>query len=199
MNVLPHLQVEVKISQTTTLPLATHGIGSPRFANPSEPRNQASAFRIAEQIRLNRGENLDSIGFGEFMKPSGKRQRFNEYHSVIVPHCGSTMEVLDGLLKQAGCSVSGAGRTTRNRTALPHPSSSRRFRSTQPATCYPRAKLKVMMPARCPVSPLLDIQRFRKRSLSMLSAEVAGGAANGSFDAISTRASPHFTRQSKLS
>ena len=61
------------------------------------------------------------------------------------------------------------------------------------------AKLKVMMPARCPLSPLLDIQRFRKRSSSMLSVEVAGCAANGSSDAISTRASPHFTRQSKLS
>jgi hypothetical protein len=29
------------------------------------------------------------------------------------------------------------------------------------------------------VSPLLDIQRFRRRSSSMLSAEVAGGAVDG--------------------
>src|ERR1700747_3476287 len=42
----------------------------------------------------------------------------------------------------AGCSVFGAGRTTRNRTALPHPSSSRRLRSTQPVTCYPRGQAK---------------------------------------------------------
>ena len=94
MNVLPHLHVEVKISQTTTLPLATHGIGSPRFADPSEPRDHTPAFRIAEQIRLNRGENLDSLAFGEFMKPPGKRQRFNEYHNVILPRCGSKIEVL---------------------------------------------------------------------------------------------------------
>jgi len=97
MNVLPTLQVEVEISETTTLPLAALGICSPRFANPSEPRNHTAAFRIAEQIRLNRGENLDSLTFGEFMKPPGKRQRFNEYHSVIVPQCGSIIEVLDGL------------------------------------------------------------------------------------------------------
>ena len=97
MNVLPYLQVEVKISQTTTLPLATLGICSPRLANPSELRNQTPAFRIAEQIGLNRGENLDSLAFGEFMKPPGKRQRFNEYHSVIVPQCGSKVEVSGGL------------------------------------------------------------------------------------------------------
>ena len=83
----------------------------------------------------------------------------------------------------------------------PCPTLARRaaFGAPSPLLVTRGAKLKVMMPARCPVSPLLDIQRFRKRSLSMLSAEVAGGAANGSFDAISTRASPHFTRQSKLS
>jgi hypothetical protein len=28
------------------------------------------------------------------MKPPGKRQRFNEYHSVILPQCGSKVEVL---------------------------------------------------------------------------------------------------------
>ena len=61
MNVLPTLQVEVEISETTTLPLAALGICSPRFANPSEPRNHTAAFRIAEQIRLNRGTSTASV------------------------------------------------------------------------------------------------------------------------------------------
>lgn len=88
MNVLPHLQVRIKISQTTTLSLATAGIAGSRFANHSEARNQAPTFRIVEQIGLNRSENLDSIGLGEFMKPPGKCERFNEYHSVIVAQSG---------------------------------------------------------------------------------------------------------------
>ena len=88
MNVLPHSQVKIKISQTTTFSLATLRIGSPRFANPSEARNQTSAFRIAEQIGLNRIENLDGIISRQFMKPPGKRQRFNEYHRVIVTQSG---------------------------------------------------------------------------------------------------------------
>ena len=184
MNVLPTLQVEVEISQTTTLPLAALGICSPRFANPSEPRNHTSAFRIAEQIRLNRGENLDSIGFGKFMNPPGKHQRFNEYHSVIVTQSGRVRF----LGNRPGAPFLAPGEQLG--IVPPCPTLARRAASGAPSPLLVTrgAKLKAMMPARCPVSPLLNIQRFRKRSASMLSAEVAGGAADGSFDAISTRA-----------
>lgn len=79
----------------------------------------------------------------------------------------------------------------------PCPTLARRAASGAPSRyCFPGAKLKVMMHACCPVSPLLDIQRFRKRSSSMLSAEVAGGAADRAFDSISAcRATFHKTVQ----
>ena len=99
---------------------------------------------------------------------------------------GETQEYLAELARTKGLGAPFLAPGEQLGIVPPCPTLARRAASGAPSPLLVTrgAKLKAMMPARCPVSPLLDIQRFRKRSASMLSAEVAGGA-DGAFDSIS--------------
>ena len=75
-----------------TFSLATAGIRNSAFAHATEASNQVTPVRLLHELSLNRPQQFVASAT-ELVEPSGEGPGLNVYHLVILPQCGTSVNV----------------------------------------------------------------------------------------------------------